>query len=155
EPMLAKLIVWAPSRSAAVARIKRALSDFVLLGVYNNIEFLGRIISSDDFMKGEIDTSFLDRHPGLFTAVSEVPPEALLIASRSMSETSSQDVWSSGPWRNSGDVSPHALPFRLLDSHHAEISGKRHRFYILHRHGSNTIWLDGRTYHLARSGDQG
>src|SRR5437868_12887524 len=42
DPMLAKLIVRAPSRDAAIERMKRALDAFVLLGVRTNIEFLRR-----------------------------------------------------------------------------------------------------------------
>jgi len=110
DPMLAKLIVWAPSRHAAIDRMKRALDDFVLLGVRNNIDFLRRVISTADFASGDLDTSFLERHPELFeTAV--VPPEALLVASLlgSQEPASAQmpnsqlcfpDVWDSGPWRN-------------------------------------------------------
>ena len=41
-----------------------------------------------------------------------------------------------------------AIPFRILDSTHIEISGKRHRFYVIHRRDSSTVWLDGRTYYL-------
>jgi 3-methylcrotonyl-CoA carboxylase alpha subunit len=44
-----------------------------------------------------------------------------------------------------------ALPFRILDSTHIEIAGKRHRFYVIHRRDSSTVWLDGRTYHLQRA----
>src|SRR5438094_3756738 len=43
-PMLAKLVVWARLRAAALERMKRALDDFVLLGVRTNIEFLRRVI---------------------------------------------------------------------------------------------------------------
>jgi len=149
DPMLAKLIVWAPSRSAAIARMERALDDFVLLGVRNNIEFLRRIVSTEDFASGNIDTGFLDRHPDVFIAPFEIPPAALLAASHGLSNTQGhRDVWSSGPWRNSSDASRADVPFRLLDSHHAEISGMRHRFYVLHRRDSDTVWLDGHTYHL-------
>src|ERR671935_42239 len=66
DPMLAKLIVWAPSRPAAIERMKRALDDFVLLGVRTNMEFLRRVISTDDFASGKLDTGFLDRHRELF-----------------------------------------------------------------------------------------
>src|SRR5437016_9253734 len=66
DPMLAKLVVWAPSRAAAIERMQRALDDFVLLGVRTNIEFLHRIISTDDFASGKFDTGFLDRHRELF-----------------------------------------------------------------------------------------
>jgi len=113
DPMLAKLIVWADSRRAAIDRMKRALDDFVLLGIRNNIEFLRRTISTEDFIRGRLDTRFLDRHPELFSVPTEVPPEAVLLASavtavydssmvgyKSVRETFA-DVWHSGGWRNS------------------------------------------------------
>ena len=48
-------------------------------------------------------------------------------------------------------ISDSALPFRILDSTHIEISGKRHRFYVIHHRDSSTVWLDGRTYYLQRA----
>src|SRR5581483_298 len=82
DPMLAKLIVWAESREATIDRMKRALSDFVLLGVRNNIEFLRRVISHPEFRQGNIDTHFLERHPELLhSPIQEPPLEALLAAS--------------------------------------------------------------------------
>jgi acetyl/propionyl-CoA carboxylase alpha subunit len=109
DPMLAKLIAWAPERSAAIARMKRALDDFVLLGVRNNIEFLRRVISTDDFAAGRLDTGFLDGHPQTFAAQGSVPVEAILAASLTpslqqrvdRSEPAHEDVWNSGNWRNS------------------------------------------------------
>jgi acetyl/propionyl-CoA carboxylase alpha subunit len=111
DPMLAKLIVWASSRQAAIERMKRALEDFVLLGVRNNIEFLRRVVSSDDFGAGRIDTGFLDRHPELLASAHDVPVEALLLAtvaglhehsanSLAAREETLTDAWHAGPWRN-------------------------------------------------------
>ena len=45
-------------------------------------------------------------------------------------------------------VGGESLPFRVIDSTHIEISGKRHRFYVIRDRDSLTVWLDGRTYHL-------
>ncbi len=118
DPMLAKLVVWAPTRQSAIDRMKRALDDFVLLGVHTNIEFLRRILATDDFALGEVDTGFLDRHPGLFNPPQDIPVEAILAASLPLpsskdgeradaaaaSEDSGaafSDAWTSGPWRNS------------------------------------------------------
>src|SRR5438093_7431790 len=81
DPMLAKLVVWASSRAAAIERMQRALDDFVLLGVRTNIEFLRRVISTDDFASGKLDTGFLDRHRELFVMPEDVPIEAILAAS--------------------------------------------------------------------------
>ena len=117
DPLLAKLIVWAPSRTAAIDRMKRALNEFALLGVRNNIEFLHRIISADDFAAGKTDTSFLDRHSELFNDRTAVPAEAFLIGAvyeraggprsasaiaRSLKDRPPlQGPWNSGAWRNS------------------------------------------------------
>ncbi len=109
DPMLAKLVVWAGSRSQAIHKMQRALSEFVLLGVRNNIDFLHRVISHPEFGEGKIDTHFLERHSALLRpATEEVPVEALLAASLSSARTPAvtgsataafTDVWTSGPWR--------------------------------------------------------
>jgi acetyl-CoA carboxylase biotin carboxylase subunit len=109
DPLLGKLVVWAPSREAAIDRMKRALDDFALLGVRNNIDFLRRVISTDDFVSGKLDTGFLERHPELFAVSADVPPEVRLIASLASKQhmksnpsgPAYSDVWSSGAWRNS------------------------------------------------------
>jgi acetyl/propionyl-CoA carboxylase alpha subunit len=108
DPMLAKLVVWAPSRAAAIDRMKRALADFVLLGVRNNIEFLGRVISSPDFATGSLDTHFLERNSRLLqTLPDDTPDEVLLAASLTPAPAEQHGtdarpgVWTSGAWRNS------------------------------------------------------
>jgi acetyl/propionyl-CoA carboxylase alpha subunit len=106
DPLLAKLIVWAPTRGASIDRMKRALDDFVLLGVRNNIDFLHRVISSPDFAAGKLDTGFLSAHADLVSAPSEIPPEVFVLASMKQTATAARqttfaDVWASGPWRNS------------------------------------------------------
>jgi acetyl-CoA carboxylase biotin carboxylase subunit len=109
DPMLAKLIVWAPDREAAISRMKRALDDFVVLGVRTNIEFLRRVISTEDFSAGKLDTGFLDRHHELFTRSEEIPIEAILAASlqpeasrgKQPDVPSFPDAWAAGSWRNS------------------------------------------------------
>jgi acetyl/propionyl-CoA carboxylase alpha subunit len=105
DPMLAKLIVWAPSRQSAISRMKRALGDFVVLGVRHNIDFVYRIVSSEDFAAGKLDTGFIAAHPDLLAGPAEIPPEVRLIAALKPAAAvhASQllkDVWSSGPWQN-------------------------------------------------------
>ena len=63
DPMLAKLIVHAPTRDAAIALGQRALHDYVLLGCKTNIGFLRRLLAHTAFGAGEIHTGFLDAHP--------------------------------------------------------------------------------------------
>jgi acetyl-CoA carboxylase biotin carboxylase subunit len=59
--MIAKLIVHGSDRDDALNRMKRALDEFVLEGIDNNIEFLFEILSHERFAAGDFDTSFLSQ----------------------------------------------------------------------------------------------
>jgi propionyl-CoA carboxylase alpha chain/3-methylcrotonyl-CoA carboxylase alpha subunit/acetyl-CoA/propionyl-CoA carboxylase biotin carboxyl carrier protein len=62
DPMLAKLVVHAADRPAAIARMIEALRELVLLGVTTNIEYLEALLRHPDFAGGEFDTGFIARH---------------------------------------------------------------------------------------------
>lgn len=76
DPMLAKLIVHAPDRDAAIRRMKRACEEFVLLGVTTNLGFLCDIMSHPSFHAGDTTTDFIDVNwpEGWVAQTSEVPP---------------------------------------------------------------------------------
>ena len=61
DPMLAKLIVWAPSRSEALQRMRRALDEFVVLGTTTNIRFLRELCDEEEVITGHTDTTTIDR----------------------------------------------------------------------------------------------
>ncbi len=61
DSMLAKLIVHADNRPAAVARLKRALAEFVVEGPRTNIDFHRRLIEHPDFIAGRLDTRLVER----------------------------------------------------------------------------------------------
>jgi propionyl-CoA carboxylase alpha chain len=65
DPMLAKLIAWAPTRSEAAGALAAALERGELGGVVANRDFLVRILRHPAFLAGETDTGFLERHDGL------------------------------------------------------------------------------------------
>jgi acetyl/propionyl-CoA carboxylase alpha subunit len=60
DPLLAKLIVWGESRAQAIQRMRRALSEFKLLGIRTNIPFHLRLMESPSFIAGRFDNAFLD-----------------------------------------------------------------------------------------------
>src|SRR5438094_342713 len=49
DPMIAKIIAWGEDRTAACARLQRALADTAILGVITNLAFLNRVVSEPDF----------------------------------------------------------------------------------------------------------
>ena len=62
DSMIAKLIVYGTSRNEAIAKLKRALEEFVIEGVTTNIDFVFEIIKNPDFIRGNFDTSFIENN---------------------------------------------------------------------------------------------
>ena len=60
DPLLAKLAVWAPSRDAAIERMKRALSEYAIAGIRTNRAFFSEIMDDAEFRAGRLSTAFLD-----------------------------------------------------------------------------------------------
>ncbi|MBN3522325.1 acetyl-CoA carboxylase biotin carboxylase subunit [Paenibacillus apiarius] len=62
DSMIAKLIVWAPTREEAIARMKRALSEFAIEGIHTTIPFHMRLLQHPNFVNGDFDIKFLEEH---------------------------------------------------------------------------------------------
>ncbi len=62
DPLIAKLIVWGKDRTEALERTQRALKEFKITGVKNNLKFLERIIQADGFVQGDYTTHFIDEN---------------------------------------------------------------------------------------------
>lgn len=65
DSMIAKIIVHAENREAAIAKMKVALDECVIDGVENNIDFLYQILENDNFISGNFDTSFINKEFGM------------------------------------------------------------------------------------------
>ncbi|GAA4525738.1 acetyl/propionyl/methylcrotonyl-CoA carboxylase subunit alpha [Amycolatopsis samaneae] len=62
DPMLAKVIAWAPDRASAARRLAKALEGAKIHGVVTNRDLLVNILRHEAFLAGETDTAFFDRH---------------------------------------------------------------------------------------------
>jgi 3-methylcrotonyl-CoA carboxylase alpha subunit len=81
DPMIAKLIVWGADRKQALARMRRALTQYRVVGVSNNINFLSRLVALPSFVNAELDTGLIEREQGqLFPPQEEVPGDVWLVA---------------------------------------------------------------------------
>jgi 3-methylcrotonyl-CoA carboxylase alpha subunit len=81
DPMIAKLIVRGADRSQALARLRKALAQYRIVGVQNNVEFLARLAACPAFTKADLDTALIEReHDFLLPASGQVPQEAWLLA---------------------------------------------------------------------------
>ena len=81
DPMIAKLIVWDENRDAALARMRRALADYRVVGVTTNIDFLSRLVACPAFAGADLDTGLIERSRGfLFPEAAATPKEVLQVA---------------------------------------------------------------------------
>ena len=58
--MIAKLIISAKTRSGAIMRLRRALDEFVIMGIDTTIPLLQDIISDPDFIDGTYNIHWLE-----------------------------------------------------------------------------------------------
>ena len=74
DPMLAKLIVWAPTRELAIERMHRALLELVIEGIETSRDFHLRVMEDDEFRRGAIEIQWLERR--LPSLLEKSPPES-------------------------------------------------------------------------------
>jgi acetyl-CoA carboxylase biotin carboxylase subunit len=60
DPLIAKIIAWAPDRDACIARMERALAETRIEGVKTTISFLRRLLRNPRFQRGKVTTGMLD-----------------------------------------------------------------------------------------------
>jgi acetyl-CoA carboxylase biotin carboxylase subunit len=75
DPLISKLSVWAPTRERAVARMRRALREYVVTGIRTNLAFHDKLFAHPEFAAGRYDTGFIERHQDELLGHSRVPPE--------------------------------------------------------------------------------
>jgi 3-methylcrotonyl-CoA carboxylase alpha subunit len=81
DPMVAKLIVHASDRAGALRRMGEALARYRIVGVANNVEFLGRLVATPSFANADLDTALIEReHERLFPPASPPPDDVWLLA---------------------------------------------------------------------------
>jgi acetyl/propionyl-CoA carboxylase alpha subunit len=59
--MIAKLVAWGATRAEAVARMRRALTEYQVLGIRTTIPFFLWLMRQPEYNAGDYDTTYLDR----------------------------------------------------------------------------------------------
>ncbi|KAK3722936.1 hypothetical protein LTR37_002081 [Vermiconidia calcicola] len=77
DPMIAKLIVSAPDRKAALQKLAMALEQYEIAGPVTNIEFLKTVCRSQPFINGEVETGYIPKYHDQLFEKQKVEPEAL------------------------------------------------------------------------------
>jgi len=80
DPLLAKLITWAPDRMGAIRRMLRALNEYSIVGVETNLAFFREILSDAEFREGRLNTRFIADYFSRREPVAEPGQELELVA---------------------------------------------------------------------------
>ncbi|KAA8567637.1 hypothetical protein EYC84_008110 [Monilinia fructicola] len=110
DGMIAKLIVSGPTREVAIRKLHAALQDYEVVGLSTNIEFLKKICKSPAFIRGDVETGYIQKHHDELFIDEIIEPEAfaqaaLGILSQELSAASSKSI--QGPHGNAIGFSSH------------------------------------------------
>ncbi|GII54672.1 acetyl/propionyl-CoA carboxylase subuit alpha [Planotetraspora thailandica] len=101
DPMLSKIVAWAPDRAGALRALDAALAETAILGVTTNVGFLRALLAHPDVVAGRLDTGLVERHLGDLAGDGVVPDEVLAAAALVLHHREpSDDPWDVGDgWR--------------------------------------------------------
>src|SRR5262249_10191430 len=75
DPLISKVSVWAHDRRAAIARMRRALSEYIVTGIRTNLVFHEKLLAHPEFVAGHYDTGFIEAHRSELLGYTAVPTE--------------------------------------------------------------------------------
>ncbi len=104
DPMLAKIAAWAPSREAAIRRMRRALSEYVVEGIRTNLAWFDEILADESFHAGDLSTAFLEKFQRKPRSAPDVETEAVaaLIAAMSIQKPPAVQMAPKSAWLAAG-----------------------------------------------------
>jgi len=117
DPLISKLVAWGADRAEAVARMRRAVSEYTVLGITTTLPFFDRVLRHPAFVAGDIDTGFIERYKAelgsapsdevrdiavVAAAVRALRDRASARAEPSAAGSGSGSAWRRRDWRDLG-----------------------------------------------------
>jgi len=103
DPMLAKVVAAGEDRDEALARLRRALGELVVVGPTTNAAYLRALLARPEVVAGDIDTGLIERLGDEVAAPAAGPESAALALVAMLGEPEDDDVWSGRTgWRMQG-----------------------------------------------------
>ncbi|HEY6579474.1 MAG TPA: biotin carboxylase N-terminal domain-containing protein [Rhizomicrobium sp.] len=150
DPMIAKVAAWDETREGAARKLAQALSETEIAGVHTNAGFIVRALRHPEFLAGDVDTGFIDRHrdelilsqpsPAVYASAALFAIGERKRAMRSIDPWSAQDGFRlAGEARETIDFASDTGRATVLVTHH--------------RGRGLTLELDGTTIHATAHAD--
>ncbi|MDY7098957.1 MAG: acetyl/propionyl/methylcrotonyl-CoA carboxylase subunit alpha [Pseudomonadota bacterium] len=162
DPMIAKLITWAPTREEAADLQIEALDAFRIKGLGHNVDFLSAIMQHERFRSGELTTGFIaEEYPDGFTGAPVSEEMQRMLAAIC---AGNEFTWQSRARRISGQLDgdlglsgvqrvTSEWMVKIGDTRHEVVLGDGHAIVDGIRVEGNCDWLPGMTEAVATSED--
>ncbi len=72
DPMISKLVSWGRDRNEAIERMRRALYEYVIVGVKTNIPFHMAVMQNQGYLEGKLHTGFIESETGLVHDIKQI-----------------------------------------------------------------------------------
>ncbi|HEX8578522.1 MAG TPA: biotin carboxylase N-terminal domain-containing protein, partial [Allosphingosinicella sp.] len=162
DPMIAKLITWAPTRIEAIDRQVDALDSFAIAGIGHNVDFLSALMQHPRFRSGEITTGFIaEEYPEGFEgapADQTLVEDLAVIAALLGEETDARAREISGQLGSSTPPMPERIVRVAGAEHHVQFDGFDGGLiaYVDHGEGRELIghWEPGQPLFKGRIDDR-
>ena len=124
DPLVSKLVAWAENREEAIRRMRRAVSEYRIVGLRTTLPFFERVLAHPDFVAGTIDTGFVAR---VLAASNGRPPRsvAIAVAAAAIRAFETRRAGSTRPERGIGGAERPAWRAAGLREAHASRLGER------------------------------
>lgn len=140
DPMLAKISCWGGDRSSALTRLRKALSDTVLLGITTNIDFLIALLDLSDVQESSYDTKFLEEHE-----MKRANPSPSVLSAYAAIASSKAGFWRADGWRLNG--MPHATIAAYIDGVRYDVPTESDSTLVVDSyHDDADYWLHHRSF---------
>ena len=146
DSMVAKLIVHGDTREEALARMDQALSEFHVVGLQTNVQFLRHVVTSESFAKADLDTALIQREAAVLFEQEKIGQPLAIAAAVALTLQEEQALATADPfsrrdgWRSHGPVSR---------SFEFEFHGQPQTAQLWHQHdGSLQLVLGGQRLSL-------
>jgi acetyl-CoA/propionyl-CoA carboxylase, biotin carboxylase, biotin carboxyl carrier protein len=135
DPMLSKIVTWAPDRDEAVARLDRALAATEILGVMTNVGFLRNLLALEAVRYGHLDTGLVERELAYLPSPEPTSDDVAVAAVlATLTKAELHQTWDQSGWRLGETVKTRWEADTALEHHEAE----------LQRHGRGwLVWTQG------------
>ncbi len=118
DPLISKLVVYGQDRQNAIARCRRALSEYIVKGIKTTIPFHARVMLNEHFINGDFDTNFIDNRFNMEDAERERPHEKVAVIGaaikafrldqkKSRTSLAAKEGGGMNPWKLSGRIGSH------------------------------------------------